>query len=578
MPPVIGPSSPVRVPPFVSTSTSLVPRPASRVHGDGIGAGVYGVPVAVDTGSPLAREPSGKNVSVKTTVHDLLDPGGHNTPSSTRGLSPTSSSGGMHRRHRHHTHNLERGGNSGGGGGWGPVRFVKDQWRRNKAPIMVLASQLFGALMNLGARILELDHDDDNPTTPPMHPMQILLVRMVLTTVATSVYIRRARVPGGLLGPRPVRGLLVARGVAGFLGVYGMWYSAMYLPLAEATVITFLAPNLAGYMCHVLIGDAFTRAEQGASLVALAGVALIARPGAAAVVSGGGGGGGGAVVQEGMTTVAARRGLEEPDPTTLQRLAAVGMALLGVAGSAASLTTMRWIGTRAHPLTSINYFSAGSAAVAAAAAAVLALERDETSPLPLPLPPSPRRAALLLLVSAAGLAMLVLLTAGLAAERSNRATAMLYTHMLFAAGFDRWVFGTRMGWASLLGCGLILGSAAWAALTREGVAEEERGDVESRRVGEEEEEEGVPILGAEGEDAEERGGGEDVLGGSEDEEAGAGWSEGYRPVAPQKKFATDPSYLLSRISYAIPTFFFPSHIRPTIHSPAAWTFSPPSHQ
>ncbi|KAI1495324.1 hypothetical protein F5X96DRAFT_683780 [Biscogniauxia mediterranea] len=441
------------------------------------------------------QEPSGKSASVKTTVHDLLDPDGHNTPSSTRGLSPTSSSGGTHRRHRHHTHNLGHGGNGGGGGGggWGPVRFVKDQWRRNKAPIMVLASQLFGALMNLGARILELDHDDsnDNPTTtPPMHPMQILLVRMVLTTLATSAYIRRARVPGGLLGPRPVRGLLAARGVAGFLGVYGMWYSAMYLPLAEATVITFLAPNLAGYACHVLVGDAFTRAEQAAALVALAGVALIARPLGAAGGEGGG---------------ARRRGLEEPDPSTLQRLAAVAMALLGVAGSAASLTAMRWIGTRAHPLTSINYFSAGSAAVAAAAAVVLALGQhdDETTAFLLLLPPSPRRAALLLLVSAAGLAMLVLLTAGLAAERGNRATAMLYTHMLFAAAFDRWVFGTRMGWVSLLGCGLILGSAAWAALTRE---EEdggrERGDVERRGLGgEEEEEEGVLILGAEGEDA-----------------------------------------------------------------------------
>jgi drug/metabolite transporter (DMT)-like permease len=56
-----------------------------------------------------------------------------------------------------------------------------------------------------------------------------------------------------------------------------MWYSMMYLPLAEATVITFLAPSVAGYLCHLVLKDPFTRKEQLGSFVALAGVILIAQ-------------------------------------------------------------------------------------------------------------------------------------------------------------------------------------------------------------------------------------------------------------------------------------------------------------
>lgn len=43
--------------------------------------------------------------------------------------------------------------------------------------------------------------------------------------------------------------------------------------------------------------------------------------------------------------------------TPSQRAAAVGVAMLGVLGAAGAYTTMRWIGKRAHPLISVNYFA-----------------------------------------------------------------------------------------------------------------------------------------------------------------------------------------------------------------------------
>jgi hypothetical protein len=86
-----------------------------------------------------------------------------------------------------------------------------------------------------------------------------------------------------------------------------------------------------------------------------------------------------------------------------------------------------------------------------------------------------------------------MMTAGMSHEKSNRATNMVYTNMLFALLFDRWVFGTVPGLWSLLGSGLILGSAIYVAIQKgvgegtvvrtgeetEMMADEERGMLEN---------------------------------------------------------------------------------------------------
>lgn len=43
--------------------------------------------------------------------------------------------------------------------------------------------------------------------------------------------------------------------------------------------------------------------------------------------------------------------------TPAQRASAVGVAMMGVLGAAGAYTTIRWIGKRAHPLISVNYFA-----------------------------------------------------------------------------------------------------------------------------------------------------------------------------------------------------------------------------
>jgi drug/metabolite transporter (DMT)-like permease len=356
-------------------------------------------------------------------------------------------------------------------------------WQRNRGLYLVAAAQLFGALMNVTTRSLELESG--------MHPFQILFARMGLTALGCIIYMRWVGIPDAPFGPRGVRGLLVARGLTGFFGIFGMYYSLQYLPVAEATVITFLAPGVAGLVCWALLGEKFTKQEMAATAVALAGVVLIARP-ASFFGSADPDAASMAVPANSTATATGDEAYHAPVPTSGQRLGAIGVALIGVLGAAGAYTTIRWIGKRAHPLISINYFSTWCTLVSTVVLLVSSLApRDSpfySAHRQFQLPAGLREWGMLLFLGFCGFVMQFMLTAGLAHEKSNRASNMVYTQMLFALLFDRWIFGTVMSAWSVIGSVLILGSALYIAVLKAGdvVKGEESGVAGSERRADEE--------------------------------------------------------------------------------------------
>lgn len=151
---------------------------------------------------------------------------------------------------------------------------LREFWIRNLGLVYMLVAQVFGTLMNVTIRFLEIEGNHGKG----LHPFQILFARMAITFTLSTAWMWYHRTPSFPFGIPEVRWLLIARGFGGFFGVFGMYYSLLYLPLADATVITFLAPGLACFACSILINEPFTRAEQIGGLVSLIGVVLIARP------------------------------------------------------------------------------------------------------------------------------------------------------------------------------------------------------------------------------------------------------------------------------------------------------------
>ena len=118
----------------------------------------------------------------------------------------------------------------------------------------------------MSTRLLETSFDTK------FHALQIIFVRMSATSIFSLLYMWHQKIPDAPFGDPHVRGLLILRGMAGFIGLFGIYCklryylhesfsinqwltsdSLSYLNLSDATVITFLTPILTAFLCFVAL-------------------------------------------------------------------------------------------------------------------------------------------------------------------------------------------------------------------------------------------------------------------------------------------------------------------------------------
>ncbi|OOQ84022.1 DUF6 domain protein [Penicillium brasilianum] len=362
-------------------------------------------------------------------------------------------------------------------------------WLRNMGMFLVLLAQMFGASMNVMTQILEIHSS--------MHPFQVLFARMSITAVASYLYMWYAKTPAPF-GTRPVRKLLLLRATFGFLGVYALYYSVRYLPLSEATVITFLAPILTCYACSLLIpGETFSRRQQLAAIVSLVGVVLIARPFSNRDGAGTGDNAGTTAEDE-----------SPDDADAFHHVLATVVAFLGVLGASGAYTTIRMIGRRAHPLVSVTYFSSVTTVISLFAMVAV-------PGVPFRLPSTVTEWTLLTGLGVCGFLLQFLLTAGLSyvppasvrvagakASQGSKATNMVYMQMLFALFYDKVVWGSTLSPVSWAGSVLILACAVYVAVAQEERKEEKKPkaegeDEDDRRFKDRDDEEALGVAARE---------------------------------------------------------------------------------
>lgn len=338
-------------------------------------------------------------------------------------------------------------------------------WYKNRSYLLVIISVVFGSAMTLFTKLLESGNKG-------MHPLRILFFRMVVTSVLCIVPFYIMKDSGSLLGPRKLRWVLVFRGISGFFGLCGIWMSISefdkeyegnehavakltrctgFLDLADATVITFLTPSMVAIFSAIFRGQPFTRKEQLASLLAMLGVVFIARPAIlfGSPVS--------AVAEQGPHATVVGRNSAASD-----RLTGTVLALISATGGAGAFIAIRSIGDRVSILTTTLYFAVICTIISGTALAIAPLIDYGQPDVRFGLAEGATQWALMAGIVLCGLMTQLLLTAGLGGEtKTNKAPAMVYTGMVWTAGFDRWVFGEQMYWSSLVGCTLIVGGAIW---------------------------------------------------------------------------------------------------------------------
>ncbi|KAG9225505.1 hypothetical protein CCMSSC00406_0003008 [Pleurotus cornucopiae] len=308
---------------------------------------------------------------------------------------------------------------------------VKDVVQSNIGLLLIVASQAFMSFMNVSVKKL-------NSLDTPVPTLELVLVRMLITYMCCMSYMLLRGVEDPWIGPKGVRLLLVLRGVTGFFGLFGLYYSLRYLSLSDAVVLTFLSPLTTAISGSCLLGETFTKREALAGVLSLSGVILIARP---AFLFGG------TSINEGSATESS------------QRLIAVGIALLGVLGATGAYTTLRAIGKRAHPLHAMTSFSAQCVVVS-----IIGLVATQTK---LVFPSKIEWLLLLLLIGVFGFIAQVLLTMGLQRETASRGSLGIYTQIVFAGILERIFFHTAPSVLSAIGTIIIITSALYVVLTKE---------------------------------------------------------------------------------------------------------------
>ncbi|KAL6711056.1 hypothetical protein ACN47E_006931 [Coniothyrium glycines] len=327
-------------------------------------------------------------------------------------------------------------------GSWRRTQRLRSFYERNFGLFLVFLAQTCGSVMNTAAKLLA------NDPSIKFHALQIIFIRMTCTTILGMLYMWYNNIPHFPLGQKGIRGLLVLRGVTGFIGIFGLYYSLSWLDFADATVITFIIPTMTAIVCFVWLREPFTWKEALCSFVAFAGVLFVARPPW--------------LFHDGTIDLDPNHPggkAPTPDVSTQQRTIAILLAILGTFGASTAYATIRVIGTRAHSLVSVNYF----ASIATIGSTVIILVHPD---LHFVMPKTPSQWGLISIIGLFGFMLQFLLTEGLQREKGGRATNLTYLQLVFALIVERVIWGTTPPLESLVGAALIIGAAISVSLQK----------------------------------------------------------------------------------------------------------------
>ncbi|KAG1744999.1 drug/metabolite transporter superfamily [Suillus paluster] len=304
----------------------------------------------------------------------------------------------------------------------------------NVGMLFIISAQFTTACMYISVKLL-------NTLEPSVHTLEIITIRMVVTFICCVIYMIIMRIPNPIIGPKGVRTLLVIRGITGFFGLCGVYWSLVYLSVADATVLIFLTPLTTAVAGCILLKESYSTNQAVAAVCSLLGVIFIARP--TFIFS---------------SAPAIPDGHHLLKGTPVQRLVGVSACMISVLGNTGAYTSMRGIGKRAHPMHLMIHFSLWCTILALLGMCVLNVSIVY---------PTPWAWILLLMASIFGFATQTLLTMGLQRETVSRGITGMYAQLLFVVMLELLFFGVIPSSLSVLGAAIIMSSGLYVGLTKQ---------------------------------------------------------------------------------------------------------------
>ena len=249
--------------------------------------------------------------------------------------------------------------------------------------------------------------------------LQIIFVRAVISAVLSLWDLRRVGV--NPLGHR--RGLLLARGLSGFLALMGVFYALMHLPLAQATVLQYLHPVFTALLAFIFLLERPSAATVLCVLLSLIGLGCMVSPYWAST-----------------------------EPAGLSHVALLA-GLGGALGSGVAYTLVRKLAATEHPSVIVLYFP-----LVCVPATLLLGAGDFIWP---------SQIGWLTLLGVGCFTQLgqISLTKAMQTDSASRATSLSYLQIVFAAGLGWLLFKEVPATATVVGAAFILlGALISAAL------------------------------------------------------------------------------------------------------------------
>ncbi|CCK72132.1 DMT family transporter KNAG_0J00490 [Huiozyma naganishii CBS 8797] len=335
---------------------------------------------------------------------------------------------------------------NGGGGGRSHFNLERvSRWQQfkekyvdtNVGLILLVVAQFFNTLMIVSTKLLET-----NPVAgQKIKPLQILVVRMAITYIGCLVYmyVNRATVKYVPFGDPKVRKWLILRGCTGFFGVFGSYFSLMYLSISDSVLISFLSPSITILLAWAVLRERIHRYEVAGCFVSLLGVVLIIRP-------------------PFLFGVDALDSSADPSPVESHhprdRLIATLVALLGCFGMSCVYIIIRFIGDRAHAIMSVSYFSLITLIVSIIGVLTIPSMKFQ-------MPHSSKEWLLFANLGISGFCFQLMLTMGIQRERAGRGSLITYTQLVYAIFWDVWLYHHPPSIWSVCGMFIIIGSTLY---------------------------------------------------------------------------------------------------------------------